>query len=131
MELNKPFSVPAVLGAETSTAEDENHWMLSLQFGELPTIRGVIGKLIVGEDRPGNNVRSHIQPPFLLEHDRSQRQEPTKTFYRSSREKKWWLGWLELKDSGALLELIAVMELSVVRGAIDPHFAGDFEPAVS
>jgi hypothetical protein len=45
--------------------------------------------------------------------------------------KKWWLGWLELKDSGALLELIAVMELSVVRGAIDPHFAGDFEPAVS
>jgi hypothetical protein len=29
--------------------------------------------------------------------------------------KKWWLGWLELKDSGALLELIAVMELSVVR----------------
>jgi hypothetical protein len=35
------------------------------------------------------------------------------------------------EDSGALLELIAVMELSVVRGAIDPHFAGDFEPAVS
>jgi hypothetical protein len=45
--------------------------------------------------------------------------------------KKWWLGWLELKDSGALLELIAVMELSIVRGAIDPHFAGVFEPAVS
>ena len=34
--------------------------MLSLQFGELPTFRGVIGKLIVGEDCPGNNVRSHI-----------------------------------------------------------------------
>src|SRR5271165_870385 len=71
MELNKPFSVPAVLGAETSAAEDENHWVLSLQFGELPTFRGVIGKLIVGEDCPGNNVRSHIQPPFLLEHDHS------------------------------------------------------------
>jgi hypothetical protein len=42
-----------------------------LQFGELPTFRGVIGKLIVGEDCPGNNVRSHIQPPFLLEHDHS------------------------------------------------------------
>jgi hypothetical protein len=78
MELNKPFSLTAVLGAETTAAEDENHWMLPLQFGELPTFRGVIGKLIVGEDRPGNNVRSHIQPPFLLEHDHSQRQEPTK-----------------------------------------------------
>ena len=33
MEFNKPFSLPAVLGAETSAAEDENHWMLSLQLG--------------------------------------------------------------------------------------------------
>jgi hypothetical protein len=54
-----------------------------------------------------------------------------KDFLSAFKGKKWWLGWLELKDSGALLELIAVMELSVVRGAIDPHFAGDFEPAVS
>jgi hypothetical protein len=59
--LKKPFSVPAILGAEASAAEDENHWMLSLYFGELPTFRGVIGKLIVRENRPGNNVRSHIQ----------------------------------------------------------------------
>jgi hypothetical protein len=60
MEFNKPFSLPAVLGAETSAAEDENHWMWSLQFGELPAFRGVVGKLIVGEDSPWNNVRSHI-----------------------------------------------------------------------
>jgi hypothetical protein len=66
MELKKPLSVPAVLGAETSPAEDEYHWVLCLQFGELPTFRSVIGKLIVGEDCPGNNVRSHIQLPFLL-----------------------------------------------------------------
>src|SRR6516164_3209122 len=71
MELNKPFSVPAILRAETSAAEDENHWVSSLQFGELPTFRGVIGKFIVGEDCPGNNVRSHIQPPFWLKHDHS------------------------------------------------------------
>src|ERR1700675_307261 len=71
MEFNKPFSLPAVLGAESSTAEDENHGVWSLQFGELPTFRGLVGKLIVGEDCPGNNVRSHIQPPFLLEHDHS------------------------------------------------------------
>ena len=61
MELNKPFSLPAVLGAETSAAEDENHGMLSLQFGELPAFRGVVGKLIVGKDRPWNNVRSHSE----------------------------------------------------------------------
>src|ERR1700757_5363166 len=69
MELNKPFSVPAVLGAEASPAEDENHWMLSLEFGELPTFRGVIGKLIVRENSPGNNVRSHIQLSFWLGRD--------------------------------------------------------------
>ena len=51
MEFNKPFSLPAVLGAETSAAEDENHWMSSLQFGELSAFRGVVGKLIVGEEQ--------------------------------------------------------------------------------
>ena len=54
-----------------------------------------------------------------------------KTFYRSSREKIAGLGFLELKDPGAVLELIAVMELGVVRGSIDPHFVNDFEPAVA
>src|SRR6266481_1319865 len=61
MECNKPFSLPAVLGAETSAAEDEDHWMLSLQFGELPAFRGVVGKLVVGEDSPWNNVGSHMK----------------------------------------------------------------------
>ena len=59
MELNTPFSLPAVLGAETSAAEDENHGMLSLQFGEPSAFRGVVGKLIVGEDSSGNDVGSH------------------------------------------------------------------------
>ncbi len=30
--------------------------------------------------------------------------------------KKEWLGLLKLKDPGAVLELIAVMELDIVRG---------------
>ena len=30
VELNKPFVLPAVFGAETSPAKNENHWMLSL-----------------------------------------------------------------------------------------------------
>src|SRR5258708_37386959 len=54
-----------------------------------------------------------------------------KTFYWSSREKSEWLGLLELKDPGAMLELIAVMELGVVRGSIDPHFVDNFEPALA
>jgi hypothetical protein len=56
MELNKQFRLPAVLGTETSAAEDENHRMLSLQFGKLSPLRGVFGKLIVGEYRPWNDV---------------------------------------------------------------------------
>jgi hypothetical protein len=59
IKVHKAFGLPAVFGAETAAAQDENHGMLSLQFGELPAFRGVVGKLIVGEDSPGNNVRSH------------------------------------------------------------------------
>ena len=56
MKFNKPFSLPAVLGAETSAAEDENHGMLCLQFGELSAFARVVGELIVGEDGPWNDV---------------------------------------------------------------------------
>ena len=61
MELNKPFGLPTVLGAKTSTAENQNHWMLSLEFGEFPAFRSVVGKVIVGEDSSWNNVRSHMK----------------------------------------------------------------------
>ena len=61
MELNQAFMLPAVLGAETSATEDENHWILSLQFGELPSLCGMVGKLIIGEHRPWNHVRSHMK----------------------------------------------------------------------
>src|SRR6266403_5291827 len=44
MELNQPFSLPALFGAEASPAEPENHRVLSLQFGELPALRAVVGK---------------------------------------------------------------------------------------
>jgi hypothetical protein len=63
VELNESFRLPAVLGTETSPAEDEDHWMLSLQIGELPMFRSVIGKLVVGERSSWNNVRSHINSP--------------------------------------------------------------------
>jgi len=61
MELNQPFSLPALFGAEASPAEDEDHRVLSLQFGELLPLSAVVGEFIVGEYRPGNNVRSHMK----------------------------------------------------------------------
>jgi hypothetical protein len=55
MKLKKQFMLSAVLGTVTAAAEDENHWMWSLQFGEPPTLRCVIGKLIVGKNSAWNN----------------------------------------------------------------------------
>ena len=43
MELNQPFRLSAVLGSVTPAAEDEDHGVLSLQFGELPAFRGMVG----------------------------------------------------------------------------------------
>ena len=60
MELNQPFRLSAVLGSVTPAAEDEDHGVVSLQVGELPVFRGMVGQLIVGEDGPRNNVRSHM-----------------------------------------------------------------------
>jgi hypothetical protein len=61
MKYNKPFGLASILGAETSAAKDENQWMLSLQFGKLSALCGMVGKLVVGEDSSWNNVRSHIK----------------------------------------------------------------------
>jgi hypothetical protein len=61
MEFDKAFSLSAVFGAEASAAENKHHWMWSLQFGQLPVLRGVVGKLIVGEDGAWNNVGSHVR----------------------------------------------------------------------
>jgi len=66
MKLNKPFMLPAVLGAEASAAEDENYWMLPLQFRKLPAFSGEIRKRIAGQDSPWNNVRSHMKTAFLV-----------------------------------------------------------------
>src|SRR6185503_3215111 len=60
MEFKQPLRLAPVLGAVTAAAQDEDHRIRSLEFGELPALRGVIGKLVVGEQRPGNDVRSHL-----------------------------------------------------------------------
>jgi hypothetical protein len=61
MEFKKPFSLSAVLGAETAAAEDEYHRMLALQLGELSASRRVVGKFVVGKNGPWNDVRSHTK----------------------------------------------------------------------
>src|SRR5262245_5798448 len=61
MEFKKPFSLSAVLGAESAAAEDKHHGMLALQLGELPAFPRVVGKFVVGENDPWNNVRSHMK----------------------------------------------------------------------
>jgi hypothetical protein len=43
MELNQPFCLSAVLGSVTPAAEDEGHGVVSLQVGELPVFRGMVG----------------------------------------------------------------------------------------
>jgi hypothetical protein len=66
MKLKEQFMLPAVLWTVTATAEHENHWMLSLQFGELAPLCRVIRKLVIGEHRPWNYVRPHMQTAFLV-----------------------------------------------------------------
>jgi hypothetical protein len=64
MELDEEFRLAAVLGAETSAAEDENHGMLCLQFGELLAFAGMVGKFVIGKDGAGNDVRSHRKTSY-------------------------------------------------------------------
>ncbi len=62
VKLKKSFMLPVVLGTIAPAAENENHGMVFLQFGELPPFRGVVGQLVVRKDRSGNDVRSHGKP---------------------------------------------------------------------
>ena len=49
----------AVLRAETSAAEDKNHWILSLQFGKPPAFPSMIRKFVVWENSFWHNVGTH------------------------------------------------------------------------
>src|SRR5471030_2605692 len=52
MQLNKPFMLAALLGTETSAAQDQNKRLLFLQLRELPVFAGVVGQFVVGEGGP-------------------------------------------------------------------------------
>jgi hypothetical protein len=67
VELNETLMLPPLLWAETAATEYENHWVLPLEFRELPAFCGVVGKLIVGEDCAWNNVISHLRYFFLCD----------------------------------------------------------------
>jgi hypothetical protein len=59
VEFEEPFSLSAVLRAETAAAEDEDHGMLALQLGKLLALRSVVGKFVVGKNGSWNNIGSH------------------------------------------------------------------------
>jgi hypothetical protein len=59
MELNKPLSLPAVLGTETSAAEYENHRVLSCSPESLR--RFAAGR----KARSWNHVGSHLKPSII------------------------------------------------------------------
>jgi hypothetical protein len=62
MELHESFRLPAVLRAEPSATQHEDHRMLPLQIGQLPPFRGVVGEFVVGEDGARHDVGSHANP---------------------------------------------------------------------
>jgi len=51
--------LPAVFRAETSAAENENHWILFLQFGKLLAFPSMIRKFVVWENSSWHNVGTH------------------------------------------------------------------------
>src|SRR4029077_12988652 len=56
---NKSFMLTAIFRTKSSAAEHDNHRILSLQFGKLAMFSGVIGKLVIGKYRSGDNVTTH------------------------------------------------------------------------
>jgi hypothetical protein len=66
MELNEPLGLAPILGSVTAAAQDEHHRIRSLELGELPARRGVVGKLIVGEHSPRDDVRSHVKSSLAV-----------------------------------------------------------------
>jgi hypothetical protein len=42
MKLDEKLRLAPVVGTITTAAEDEHHWMLSLQLGELSAFRGML-----------------------------------------------------------------------------------------
>ena len=56
MEFDKAFGLAAIFGAETPSAEDEDHGVRSLEVGELAALCSVIGELIIREEYAGDDV---------------------------------------------------------------------------
>ena len=63
VELHQSFGLAAILGAETSAAEDKNHGMLALEFGELPVLPSMVGEFVIRKHGARNDVSSHGETP--------------------------------------------------------------------
>jgi hypothetical protein len=67
VELSETLMLSPLLWAETAATDYENHWILPLEFRELPSFCGVLEKLIIGEDSAWNNVISHLRYFFMCD----------------------------------------------------------------
>jgi hypothetical protein len=66
VKLDEELRLPAVLGTKASTAEYENHGMLPLQLRELAAFGGVVSEFVVGKERAGNDIGSHVRSSFSI-----------------------------------------------------------------
>jgi hypothetical protein len=60
MEFHQQLRLAAILGTETSPAENEDHGMLALELREFAVLSGVVGKFVIGKDGSRNDVGSHV-----------------------------------------------------------------------
>jgi hypothetical protein len=65
MELRQTFGLTAIFWTEGAAAKDEDHRILSLQLGEFSMLRGLVAKLIVGENSSRHHVGSHVKSSIM------------------------------------------------------------------
>jgi hypothetical protein len=62
MQLQQPFVLPPVFRAETATCQHQHQRIPSLQLGQRAVRAAVVGELVVGKHRAGNDIGSHDTP---------------------------------------------------------------------
>ena len=61
MQFDEEFCLPTVFGTKAPATEYENHGMRTLEFRKFTAFGSMVGEFVVGEDRAGNDVRSHVK----------------------------------------------------------------------
>src|SRR5262249_16784530 len=62
VELQQPFVLPSFLGTITPAREHQRGRVALLQLRGLAVLAALVGKLVVGKDRAGDDVGPHLPP---------------------------------------------------------------------